>query len=141
MCCHNRVRVVIIKSYVDRWTKKYYINFQKYTIIGAVFTLYEIFFLWVFVDMLKSATLISTALIIGSSTMLKFYLYVYSGMMENNLFRYALILVLFYSTQVILVWLLVETLGFFASISSGLATIVLFIIRFFAFDKFKLLKK
>jgi len=84
--------------------------------------------------------LASTIVIIGSSTILKFYSYVYSGMMKRNFLSYIFIFAVFYGINVALIWFFVEVLGFFASVSSGFIAVALFILRFFAYDKLKLLK-
>ncbi len=119
---------------------KYYNNFKKYSIIGIAFAVYEIFLLWLFIDTLGKSTLVSSILIIGSSTIFKFYIYVYSGMMKKNFLGYIIVLGAFYGTNVVLVWFFVEVLGFWASFSSIFLAIVFFILRFLAYDKLNLLK-
>lgn len=134
------MRVVNIKKLLNKGIGKYYTNFRKYSIIGVVFTLCEVVLFWIFVDSLGKNTLISIILIIGSTTILKFYSYVYSGMMEKKIFGYMLVFGVFYGVNVALVWFFVEVLEFLASVSSGFLAVAFFILRFFAYDKFKLLK-
>lgn len=131
---------ISIKKTFDLWTRKYYLNFKKYSIIGLLAAFYEVALFWIFIDTLKANTVISTILIIGSSTIFKFYSYVYSGMMEKNFFQYISILAFFSILTVIMILVLVEILGFRAAYSSLFTAILLFVMRFFAYDKFNLLK-
>lgn len=129
-----------IRNFIAYGIKKYYTNFKKYTIIGIIFTLIEIFLLGFFVDILQKDTLISSILIIGPKTILKFYAYVYSGMMNNNLFGYIFIFAVFFILNVALILFFVDVLGFYASVTSVFLNIILFFLRFYIYDKFKLLK-
>lgn len=129
-----------IKNFIKKNIEKYSINFQKYTFIGIIFSLLEIFFLWIFIDLLRKPTLAYSIIVIGVLTVLKFYSYVIVGMMKNRIFRYMLVLGIFYVLNVIFVWLLVELIGFSAAFSSAVISMLFFIIRFLTYDKLKLLK-
>ena len=129
-----------IKNFIKKKIGKYRINFQKYTIIGVFFSLLEVFFLWVFIDLMKKPTLAYSTVIIGILTILKFYSYVIAGMMKNIIFRYMLVLGIFYAINVVFVWLLVEMVGISAALSSVFLGVAFFILRFLTYDKMKLLK-
>ena len=130
-----------IKRLMERILGRYYKNFKKYSWVSLTFAFYEVFLLWVFIDKLGKNTLISTILIVGSSTIFKFYFYVYSNMMKNNFLGYMFVLIIFYFINVAGIWFLVEVLGFLASFSSILLAILLFHMRFLAFGKFNLLRE
>ena len=127
------------KGKADRIIRKHYVNFTKYSVIGAAFTLYEIFLLWFFVDYLGKSTLIHSIWILGSSTLLKFYYYVNSEMMKKKFFEYLLVLVMFYAANVVLLLFFVEVLGILASVSSAFLAIAFFVLRFLAYDRLKIL--
>jgi len=125
---------------VQNLVKKYRINFQKYAIIGVIFSLLEIFFLWVFIDLMKKPTLAYSMMILGALTIMKFYSYVITGMMEHGILRYMLVLGVFYVLNVAFLWMLVEIIGLSAAISSAFLAAAFFILRFLMYDKVKLLK-
>ena len=128
-----------IKKFMNSAYKRHYVNFKKYTIIGVTFSLLEIFFLWVFIDIMKKPTLVYAIVIVGILTVLKFYSYVLSGMMKHNFFGYIFVLIIFYIFNVLLIWLLVS-IGFSAAFSSAFLSITFFILRFLTYDELKLLK-
>ncbi len=128
-----------IKKSIKRNFERHYLNFRKYAFIGVIFSLLEIFFLWIFIDMMKSPILITTVIVIGLSTLFKFYSYVLSGMMKHMIIRYVFVLAIFYILNVSVVWTLIN-IGFSAAISSALAAIALFLLRFLIYDKFQMLK-
>ena len=78
-------------------------------------------------------------IVIGISTLFKFYSYVISGMMKHMIIRYFIVLVIFYILNVSVVWAVIK-IGFSAVVSSVFAAIILFVLRFFTYDKFKMLK-
>ncbi|MEK6983799.1 MAG: hypothetical protein AABX33_04455 [Nanoarchaeota archaeon] len=129
-----------MKIFVDKKFKSYRTNFQKYTVIGSIFSLLEIFFLWIFIDLLNKPTLRYSIIIIGALTMLKFYSYVMSGMMKNRIFSYMLVLGIFYVLNVVFVWLLVEVIGLSAAFGSAFLTAAFFVFRFFIYDRLHLLR-
>ena len=124
---------------IKNLVKKYRLNFGKYAAIGIIFSLLEVFFLWIFIDLLKKPTFAYTSIIVGALTILKFYSYVFVGMMKNKIARYMLVLGVFYVLDVSFIWLLVK-IGFSAAFSSAILSMVLFVIRFLTYDKVKLLK-
>lgn len=129
-----------IKKFIGGKIRKYNINFKKYAIIGIIFSLLEVFFLWFFIDLMKKPTLAYSTVIIGILTLLKFYSYVAFGMMKNRIFRYMLVLGIFYAINVFFLWVLVEMIGLSALFSSVLLGGAFFILRFLTYDKVKLLK-
>lgn len=131
--------MIDIKKFVEKIIVKYRTNFQKYTIMGVIFSLLEVFFLWIFIDLLKKPTLAYTVIIVGVLTILKFYSYVSIGMMKNRIFRYLIVLGVFYILDVVFIWMLVK-IGFSAALSSALMSMIFFILRFLVYDKVKLLK-
>lgn len=124
---------------IQNLVKKYRINFGKYAAIGIIFSLLEILFLWIFIDLLKKPTFAYTSIIVGALTILKFYSYVFIDMMKNRIARYMLVLGVFYVLDVFFIWMLVK-IGFSAALSSAILSMILFVLRFLAYDKFKLLK-
>lgn len=128
-----------IKKFIGKKIGKYRVNFGKYAVIGFIFSLLEIFFLWVFIDLMKKPTLAYSTVIIGILTLLKFYSYVAFGMMKNRIFRYMLVLGLYYLLNVACIWLLVEAIGISAAISSAILAAAFFILRFLTYDRMKLL--
>ena len=120
--------------------KKHYNTFNKYLTIGVIFTIYEIALFWFFVDHLNLNTLIWTIIITGSSTVFKFYAYVVSKMMKKDVMGYLIVLGIFYVVNVALMWILVEIFGVLASVSSGILAVVLFVLRYAAYDKLKMLR-
>lgn len=125
---------------IKKFIEKYRINFEKYAVIGVIFSLLEVFFLWIFIDLMKKPTLTYSIMIIGALTMLKFYSYVIAGMIKNRIFRYMFVLGVFYILNVVFIWLLIEVIGLSAALSSAFLAAAFFILRFLTYDKFKLLK-
>jgi len=128
------------REFIKRNFERNYLNFRKYVAIGAIFSLLEIFSLWVFIDIMKKPTLAYSIMIIGALTMLKFYSYVIAGMMKNRIFGYMFVLGVFYILNVVFIWLLVEVIGLSAALSSAFLAAAFFILRFLTYDKVKLLK-
>lgn len=128
-----------IKEATETLHRKYYANFKKYIIVGFVFSLLEILFLWFFVDMQKKPIVVYSVVIYGASTILKFYTYVLSGMMKHNILGYIFVLVLFYLMSVGSLLLLVRV-GFSAGLSSAFISMSFFLLRFLAYDKLKMLR-
>ena len=125
---------------IKKFIEKYRINFEKYAVIGVIFSLLEVFFLWFFIDLMKKPTLTYSIMIIGALTMLKFCSYVIAGMMKNRIFRYMFVLGVFYILNVVFIWLLIELIGLSAALSSAFLAVAFFILRFLTYDKVKLLK-
>ena len=134
------MKVESLKNFVLRGIRKYYAHFRTYTLVGMVFALLEIFFLWFFIDIMRKPTFIYSSIIVGILTIAKFYAYVFFGMMRNRLAGYILVLLIFYMINVACIWLLV-TIGFSAAFSSAVLALAFFLLRFLIYDKLNLLKR
>lgn len=58
--------------------KKFFI----YSSVGIVISIVNIISLWIFIDIFRIPTLISSSIIVGALFFLKFYLYLKTGLVE-----------------------------------------------------------
>jgi len=70
----------------------------------------------------------------------KFYVYVFADLMHNRFVRYNIVNLFVLFLNVVVIWLLVDFLGFYASVSSAIVTFVFFVLRFVVLSKFGLIK-
>ena len=54
-------------------------NFFTYAYVGIIVTVLNIFLLWLFIDIYRIPTLISSTIIVGGLFLFKFFLYVKTG--------------------------------------------------------------
>lgn len=124
-------------------TKYYSIskNFSIFTIIGVIYALLQIFLLWLLIDTLRYNTLLTTAIVASTIYITKFYTYVGIGLMHNKFMKYNVTNLLLLFLSILAIWVLVDFLGFYASISSAITALIFFVLRFAALHKAELIKK
>ncbi len=59
--------------------KKINRNFIVYTVVGAFITILNIVLLWLFIDIFKIPTILSSTLIVGGLFIIKFFIYKATG--------------------------------------------------------------
>lgn len=119
---------------------KYSANFIKYLLVGVLFTLLNIFMMWVAIDVWKFSTVVASTVIVVLLFFGKFYAYLALKMIHNSLLKYCLASGVLALVNIFLMWLFVDILGMSAALSATIITNLLFVLRFLAFDLFKLLK-
>lgn len=103
--------------------------------------IFYVFFIWLFIDILKISTLISSSIIVGSIFIGKFYLYVLIGLIEPKFIKYTTTNISFSIANVLLLYLLIDILSI-PTITSSAGTVVgLFFLRFIIFNKIGLIKR
>lgn len=134
----------MIKNKIDKFkkSKKYSIskNFSIFTIIGAIQSLLQIFFLWLLIDILKYPSLLMTSVVISTLYLVKYYAYIKVGLMYNKFIKYNMVNFSLFLLNIVAIWILIDFFGLYASISSIIVISFLFILRFMVLNKFGLIK-
>ncbi len=115
-------------------------NFSKYLMIGILFILLNIFFMWLFIDILLFSTLMGASIVAIGLFLIKFYAYLLVGLIKKQFLKYLFTTGGLAITNIILMWLFVETFHIPTIISSTVIIYSLFILRFIVFDKIGLIK-
>jgi putative flippase GtrA len=68
-----------IKKIVNHQYIKKHRGFINYTWVGIAVTILNIFFLWLFIDIFRIPTIISSISVVGGLFLLKYYLYKKTG--------------------------------------------------------------
>lgn len=71
------------KSLHNYLREAYKHNFFKYTWVGALFTVLNIFLLWLFIDVLNMATVVASTIIVGGLFVLKYVFYKLTGLISK----------------------------------------------------------
>lgn len=70
----------LLHSYLKEVRKH---SFFKYTWVGALFTVLNIFLLWLFIDVLNVSTIIASTIIVGGLFILKYIFYKLIGLISG----------------------------------------------------------
>ncbi len=113
--------------------KRLSINFSKYSIVGVVFTVIYIFLMWLFVDILKVNTLISSCIVVVGIHIVKYIAYKQVKLIHKQFNKYTYVQVGSGVLNVVGFWFLVDGLHLSTVFSSLSITSVLFVLRFILF--------
>ena len=116
-------------------------NFGKYFIVGLIFTILNVFFMWLLIDVAGIYSALGAALVVITLFFGKFYTYVLIKFLHKRFLRYATVNITSMILNVFFVWLLIEIFNIPTVYSSAIVVLVLFIGRFIAFKKLKLIKE
>ncbi|MAG38835.1 hypothetical protein CMO90_01995 [Candidatus Woesearchaeota archaeon] len=122
-----------------QFLKKNSINFSKYTFIGLIVSLLNIFFVWLLIDILKIETLMATSLVVMSVFFLKFYLYILIKLIKKQFFKYVAIQIISALLNIVLTWFLIDILLIRTVIAVILVVGSLFLARFSLFKVTRLI--
>jgi putative flippase GtrA len=118
--------------------KKLAIDFTKYSVVGFLITLANVFFMWLFIDVLKIYTLIASSIVVVSLFFVKFMAYYKVNLIHKQFFKYTAIQTGSGLLNIIGVWLLIDMLNVPTVPSSLFVVCVLFVLRFVFFKMAKL---
>ncbi len=120
--------------------KKHIKNFSKFTLIGAIWSLLNIFLMWLVLDIIGMPTLIGSTLVVSFIFITRFYAYIFIGLIHPKFIRYAAANISFPILNIVIVWLLIDILKIPTLISSVIAVGSLFIAKFIIFNIIGLIK-
>ena len=132
------------RSYLEN---KIRTDFFKYTIIGGIVTLMNIFFTWLLIDIIKINTVIATTSVIMSLHVVKFYSYRISNffgrrqMGHIQFIIYTVVVVFCSILNIVFVWFLVDIHHISTVISVTSVVVGLFLLRFMLFKVSHLIDK
>jgi len=118
-------------------------NFIKYLAVGIFITIFNIFFMWLLIDIVKMSTLFGSTIVVVTLFIVKFYGYVLIDLMVHsfkNFFKYASINFISLILNIAGVWVLIEVFHISTPIASAIVVYSLFILRFIMFKKTGLIK-
>lgn len=120
--------------------KKHRVNFSKFTLVGVIASLLNVFFVWLFIDILLIKTIVATTLVVGSIFFLKFYLYMRIGLIKKQFLKYTYIQVVSAFLNIFFTWLFIDILLIPTIIATIFVVGGLFLARFVLFNLTKLIK-
>lgn len=120
--------------------RKHIKNFSKFTFVGLVWTLLNIYLMWLVIDIVKIPTLIGSTLVVAFVFVSRFYAYVFIGLIHHKFIKYAATNISFSLANIFLVWLFIDILKIATIISSAIAVYGLFILKFIVFNQTGLIK-
>jgi hypothetical protein len=106
-------------------------NFIKYSIIGAIFTFFNVFFNWLLIDILKLNSVLSSSIVVIVLFIGKYYTYLWTKFIQRNITGYLIISASSIILNVFFIWFFVDIIGLSALISSSFVVTSLFIVRYF----------
>jgi len=119
--------------------KRLSVNFSKFTFVGIIVSLMNIFFVWLLIDILEFKTIISTTIVVGVIFLLKFYSYSLIGLIKKQFFKYSFIQILSAILNVTFTWILIDLIQVPTIIATSVVVVGLFFGRFLLFKITKLL--
>jgi len=129
------IKQMLTKEYL----KKLIVHFSKFTFIGIVATILNIFFVWLFIDILKIKTIIAVTLVVMTIFLSKFYLYVLIRLIKGQFLKYTFIQIVSALLNIILTWFFIDVLLIPTIIAATIVVGGLFIIRFILFKVTRLI--
>lgn len=120
--------------------QRYTENFGKYLLVGISFTFFNVFLMWLFIDILLFPTVIGATIVVAGLFITKFYAYRLIKLINKQFLKYAFTSVGFAIANIILMWLFVDIFHIATVISSTIIVCGLFILRFIVFEKTGLIK-
>jgi len=121
-------------------------DFFKYTLIGAIVTLMNIFFTWFLIDIVEINTVVATTAVVASLHIVKFYSYKVSKLFGRRqmghvqFIIYTGIIAFCSILNIVLVWFLVDIIHIATVISITAVVIGLFLLRFILFKATRLME-
>jgi putative flippase GtrA len=140
----NKMILFDWRSYLEN---KIRTDFFKYTVIGGIVTLMNIFFTWLLIDIIKINTVIATTSVIMFLHAVKFYSYRISNffgrrqMGHIQFIIYTAVVVFCSILNIVFVWFLVDILHISTIISVTSVVVGLFLLRFMLFKFSHLIDK
>lgn len=125
---------------ITRLYKRHTKNFSKYLLVGIFFMLFNVFFMWLFIDIFKIPTFFGAAIVVTGLFISKFYAYRLINLIHKQFLKYASASISLAIANIILMWFFVDIINIPTVISSITIVCGLFILRFFAFDRVGLIK-
>lgn len=120
--------------------KRYSKNLAVYLAIGLVWTLFNIFLIWLFIDILGASVVIGSTIAVIIIFIAKYYSYLVFKLIHNRPVEYIVISIMISAANVFLMWLFADIMHIGTVFSATISTYLLIIAKFFIFDLFKILK-
>lgn len=121
--------------------KKTVVDFSKYLIIGIIFTFLNISFMWLFIDVIGLYSALGASIVVVGLFFGKFYAYVIVKFLRRHFLGYVTVNITSAVLNVVFVWILIETFRISTVYASSSVVLLLFVARFFAFKKLKLIRE
>lgn len=120
--------------------KQDFINFSKYLSIGVIATLLNIFFSWIFIDLVGMKALFSSTIIGIAIFCIKYYSFVKINLIQRKLHIFMIITISSILLYIIFTTILIDLLSVKTLIAVPAIVVTLFFLRFFAFYWTKIIK-
>ena len=130
-----------IRRFKKTKTVGYAYDFGKYLFVGIIWTLLNIFLMWLFIDILGFSTVTGATIVVIGVFFGKYYSYRIIKLIKDQFTKYAVTNIAFSAAQIPLMWLFVDFVGISVVISSTIITVALYILRFICFYAVGLIKK
>ena len=127
-------------GYIKRH-RKLAMDFSKYFVIGLIFTIANVFFMWLLIDVVGLYSAVGATIVVVALFFGKFYTYVLTKFLRRHFFGYAAVNLVSMVLNVVLVWLFIEIFYIPTIYASATAVIILFIGRFIAFKQLGLIRE
>ena len=119
--------------------KQLSVNFSKFTIIAVFAAALNVVFVWLLIDVMCFRTVFATTLVVSLIILLKFYAYIYIGLIKRQFFKYSFIQSFSALLNILFTWLLIDVIGIPTIIATILVVGSLFFGRLLLFKITKLL--
>jgi putative flippase GtrA len=113
--------------------KRLAIDFTKYSVVGLLVTLANVFFMWLFIDVFKIYTFLASSIVVITLYFVKFIAYHKVNLIHRQFIKYSTIQVSSALLNIIGVWFLIDMLKQPTVFSSLFVVCVLFVLRFVFF--------
>jgi putative flippase GtrA len=118
--------------------KKLTVDFTKYSVVGFLVTIANVFFMWLFIDVLRIYTLLASSIVVVGLHIVKFIAYKKVNLIRKQFVKYTTIQSGSGLLNIIGVWFLIDILDQPTVFSSMFVVSVLFVLRFAFFKLTKL---
>jgi len=122
-----------LREVLSRNKLKYGKDFSKYLFVGILYTFINIFLMWLFIDVLRTGTVLGSVLAVSIIFITKYFVYIWVGFMVKGFLKYAFVTGLISIVNVALMWLFVDVLKVQTVLASTIIVYSLFIARFISF--------
>jgi len=121
--------------------KRHVKNFTKYLIIGILWSLLNVVFMWLLIDVIKFTALIGSTIALVILVVSKYYAYVLIKLINKNFLKYLSTVISFTIANIFFMWLAVDIMKFPTVIVSSVIVFIFFLLRFVIFNLIGLVEK
>ena len=127
-------------NFIKNKVKKHHKKFSLFFTLGIIRTGIAITLTWLLIDILKVSAVLGSTIVVFIVFFITYFVYVMARIIKPRFIKYTSITIGFNIATVLLIWFFVDFIGFSGVLSSTITVGILFILRYFFFNKVGLIQ-